>query len=122
MSRILLEFCRFRDKIEVLNAKLTKTITLKKYFERNCLFELAKITEKKCTTIKKKINKLIKNDIFEYSVSISSLREQINELKHHKKVIKYRLKNCAAVRITKYHCGRRQRKCAWKVNVQSNVE
>ena len=123
MSQIDLKFIRFRNKIEVLNEKLAKNETLKKYFERNCLFELAKITEVKCKTIKKRKNRLVNNEIFEYTVSISSLREQIKELKHHRKVIKYRLKNCATEHhLTKYHCERRERKCAWRVTGQSNKE
>ena len=95
MSQIDLAFIRFRNKIDVLNERLTKNITLKKYFERNCLFELAKITEVKCKTIKRKKTRLINDEIFQYTVSISSLREQIKDLKHHRKVIKYCLKNCA---------------------------
>ena len=121
MSQIDLNFIRFRNKFDVLNEKLAKNETLKKYFERNCLFELAKITEVKCKTIKKRKKRLVNNELFQYTVSISCLREKIKELKHHRKVIKYRFKNSTTERhLTKYHCERRERKCFWRVTGQSN--
>ena len=121
MSQIDLKFIRFRNKIQVLNKKLVKIETLKKYFERNCLFELAKITEVKCKTIKKRKNRLVNNEISEYTVSISHLREKIKQLKHHRKVIKYCIKNCATeCHLTKYHRERQQKKYAWRVTDQSS--
>ncbi len=119
MSEVDLKFIRFRNKIKLLSEKSVKNSALKKYFERNCLFELAKKIEIKSKAIKKRKNRLVNNEILEYTVSISHLREKIKQLKHHRKVIKYRIKNCATERLTKYHCERRQRKCAWRVTDQS---
>jgi hypothetical protein len=80
---------------------------------------LAKKIEVKSKAIKKRKNRLVNNEILEYTVSISHLREKIKQLKHHRKVIKYHIKNCATERLTKYNCKRRQRKCAWRVTDQS---
>jgi hypothetical protein len=71
-----LKFIEFRNKIKVLNEKLVKNNALKKYFERNCLFELAKKTEAKRNTIKKRKNRLVNREILAYNVSISHLRNK----------------------------------------------
>jgi hypothetical protein len=120
--QIDLKFIGFRNKIKVLNEKLVKNNALKKYFERNCLFELAKKTEAKSNTIKKRKDRLVNHEILEYNVSISHLREEIKQLKHHREVIKHRIKNSNSECFTKYHCRRRQRKCAWSVTDQSQTK
>jgi hypothetical protein len=82
---------------------------------------LAKKTEAKSNTIKKKKKRLLNRELA-YNVSISHLREEIKQLKHHREVIKHRINNCDSECFTKYHCKRRQRKCAWSVTDQSQTK
>ena len=94
MTLVALKFIRFRNKIDKLCEKLVRNQTLQQYFARNCLFELAVIKQNKCNNIKKKIDRVIDDELDQYTFDISNLEEKLSALRQRRalKFMKFRNK------------------------------
>ena len=88
MVIVALKFIRFRNKIDKLLEKLVRNQTLQQYFARNCLFELTSIKQTKCNNIKTKIERLIDEELDQYTSDISNLEAKLNALRH-KRALKF---------------------------------
>ncbi len=87
-------FIQFRNKIDKLCEKLVRNQTLQQYFARNCLFELAVIKQTKCNSIKKKIARLIDDELDQYTFDISNFEEKLSALRQRRalKLMKFQNK------------------------------
>ena len=93
MTLVDLKFIRFRNKIDKLCEKLVRNQTLQQYFARNCLFELTVIKQAKCNNIKKKIDKLIDDELDQYTFDISNLEAKLRALRQRRALKFMRFQN-----------------------------